>query len=91
MRKLIEIIELVATKYIDTIELILDKDLLTLQYMYDFNNQRDVYKLMQITEAKEELTITFYPKKTSRVITINDLEDIFAKIKKQIKEEEQDV
>lgn len=87
MQQILKIIELVATKYIDDIELILNKDFLTLQYMYDFNNQRDVYKLMQIIETKGELTITFYPEKTSKVITIKDLENIFEEIKKQIKEE----
>ena len=84
MERLIEVVKLVANKYIDEVEVILDKNFLTLQYMYEFNGQRDVYKLMQVTENKDKINVLFLPEKLVKVVDIKGLEDIFDILSKQI-------
>ena len=84
MERLIEVVKLVANKYIDEVEIILDKNFLTLQYMYEFNGQRDVYKIMQVTENKDKINVLFLPEKLVKVVDIKGLEDIFDILSKQI-------
>ena len=84
MQKLIEVIKLVATKYKDEVNVILSGDMLTLEYMYLINDELDVYKTIQVTEFEDKLSIKIYPEKTTKVITINELEDIFLILGKQI-------
>ena len=59
MERLIEVIKLIAIKYIDTINIILEKDLITLEYLYYINNEKDVYKTMQIRSFDGKLKITY--------------------------------
>ena len=84
MQKLIEVIKLVASKYKDEVNVILSGDMLTLEYMYLINDELDVYKTIQVTEFEDKLSIKIYPEKTTKVITINELEDIFLILGKQI-------
>lgn len=84
MQKLIEVIKLVATKYKDEVNVILSGDMLTLEYMYLINDELDVYKTIQETEFEDKLSIKIYPEKTTKVITIDELEDIFLILNKQI-------
>ena len=84
MQQLIEVIKLVATKYKDEVNVILSGDMLILEYMYLINDELDVYKTIQVTEFEDKLSIKIYPEKTTKVITIDELEDIFLILNKQI-------
>ncbi len=83
MDNLMKIVNLVVEKYIDDITLIIDKDLLIIQYMYIRDEERDVYKLMQVREIGDKFYIHFVEDKIEKAITINELEDIFKIYKKQ--------
>ena len=77
MQKLIEVIELVASKYLDEVQLILNKDMLILEYMYIIGNELDVYKTIEVREFNGKLSIKIYQDKITKVITVEELEDIF--------------
>ena len=81
MQKLIEVIELVADKYIDEVQLILNRDMLVLEYI--INNELDVYKTIEVREFKDKLNITIIPDRVSKIITINELEELFKALKYQ--------
>lgn len=83
MQKLIEVIELVAEKYLDKINLILEKDLVTLEYLTYRYGEKDDFKIIQVREFEDKLSITFTPEKISKIVTIQELEDIFEILDKQ--------
>lgn len=83
MQKLIEVIELVADKYINDIQLILNRDMLVLEYMYIINGELDVYRTIEVREFKDKLNITIIPDRVSKIITINELEELFKTLKYQ--------
>lgn len=84
MKKIKEVINLVIDKYLDIVNILLCKDMLTLEYLYYVNEEQDAYKTIQITEFDDKLSIKIYPDKTTKIITVNDLEDIFDILSKQI-------
>ena len=81
--QLIDIIYLVNQKYKDDISIILDYDLLVIQYMYIINGEREIYKLLQVKEFEDKFYIKFVNEKVEKIITIKDLEDIFEMYKRQ--------
>lgn len=83
MEQLIEVIKLIAIKYIDTINIILEKDLITLEYLYYINNEKDVYKTMQIRSFDGKLKITYIPEYITKIINLEELEEIILILKKQ--------
>lgn len=83
-----DIINLINQKYSDNISLILDNDLLIIQYMYIRNGERDIYKLLQIKEFEDKFYIKFIDEKIEKIITIQELEDIFEMYKKQSNKKE---
>lgn len=83
MKKLIEVIELVAEKYLDKINLILEKDLVTLEYLTYRHREKDDFKIIQVREFEDKLSITFTPENISKIVTIEELEDIFEILDKQ--------
>lgn len=87
-KNLMDIINLINQKYSDNISLILDKDLLIIQYMYIRNGERDIYKLLQIKEFEDKFYIKFIDEKIEKIITIQELEDIFEMYKKQSNKKE---
>lgn len=84
MEKIKEVINLVIDKYLDTVNILLCKDMLTLEYLYYVNEEPDIYKTIQITEIDDKLSIKIYPDNTTKIITLNELEDIFDILSKQI-------
>ena len=83
MEQLIEVIKLIAIKHIDTINIILEKDLITLEYLYYINNEKDVYKIIQIRSFDGKLKITYIPEDITKIINLEELEDIILILKKQ--------
>lgn len=83
MKKLIDVIQLVAEKYIDRINLLLGKDNLTLEYIIHKNGEQDLYKTIQIKEIENKFELTIFPEKIIKTIEINELEDIILILEKQ--------
>ncbi len=82
---LINVIKLVADKYLDKVNVILNKDMLSLEYLYTINDELDVYKIIQVKEYDtDKLKIKIYPEKEIKVITLPELEKLFAIIQNEI-------
>ena len=85
MQRLINVIKLVADKYLDKVNVILNKDMLSLEYLYNINDETDVYKIIQVTEYnKDKLKIKTYPGNETRIITFKELEELFTTIQNEI-------
>ena len=56
--------------------------------MYIRNGERDIYKLLQIKEFEDKFYIKFIDEKIEKIITIQELEDIFEMYKKQSNKKE---
>lgn len=83
MKKLINIIQLVASNYIDKINLLLEKNLLTLEYLTYRNGEQDIYKTLQVEEFEDRLKVTILPEKITKITELNGLEKIFFILDKQ--------
>jgi hypothetical protein len=83
MEKIMKVVNLVVEKYIDTITLIIEKDLLTIEYLYFINGEQDVYKTLQVIEENNKLKLKFLPERNEKIVELNDLENIFEILKKQ--------
>lgn len=88
MEQLIKVILLVVEKYREKINVIISEDMLTLEYLYYINEEKDVYKTMQVTEFEDKISIRFIPEKITRIIEVNELEEIFNTLEKQINHKE---
>lgn len=84
MGQLIKVILLVAEKYRYKINVIISGDMLTLEYLYYINDEQDVYKTIQVTQFEDKISIKFIPEKITRIIEVNELEEIFNILEKQI-------
>ena len=84
MEQIIDIIKLITEKYLDKVNVVLNKDMLSLEYLYYINDEQDIFKIIQITESDNQLYAKIYPETTGKYITINDLEEIFAGFEKEI-------
>lgn len=82
MEKLKEVINLVVDKYLDIVNIILCKDMITLVFYK--NDKKDIYKTIQIKEFYDKFNIKIFPDRTTNIMTVNDLEDIFDILSKQI-------
>lgn len=87
MEKLLQIVQLVASKYMDRVNLILTKDGLTLEYLYYMQNgEKDIYKSMEITEIEGKITVYIFGDSLEGTIdNISDIEDIIKILDKQSK------
>ena len=85
---LMDIIYLVNQKYSDDVSLILDNDLLIIQYMYIIGEDRDVYKSLEVKKFEDKFYIRFINEKIEKIITLNELEDIFKIYKRQTSKRE---
>ena len=83
MEKLVEIIKMVANKYMGKITLILADHYLTLECLTIKNEQRDVYKSMKVEPFADMLKIYIYEDKIERIVDIEQLEDIIKVLEKQ--------
>ena len=84
MEKTIEVIKLIADKYRDKVNAIMSEDALIIEYLYEINGEKDVFKTIQIKEANGIMYASIYPDNNELLITINDLERIFQKIEDEI-------
>ena len=84
MEQLIKVILLVVEKYKDKINVIISGDMLTLEYLYYINEEQDVYKTMQVTQFEDKISIKFIPERITRLINLNELEEIFEILEKQV-------
>lgn len=77
------VIELVRDKYSDVMGLNLFENILTLEYMYFVNDERDCYQIIEVTEFEDKLKIEFLTQHITRIIDIDELEDIFEMLHRQ--------
>lgn len=82
MEKIKEVINLVIDKYLDTINIILCKDMITLVFYK--NDKKDIYKTIQIKEFYDKFNIKIFPDNATKIINLNELEDIFDILSKQV-------
>lgn len=85
MERLVEVIKLIVNSYVNKIDLIVSENILTLEYFIYRDNEKDVYKTLQIEEIENKLKITILPDKIIRVTDLKGLEDIILILDKQSK------
>lgn len=86
MKQLIEVIKLVADKYMDSTNLILSDNYLTLEYLIDrADGEKDVYKTLKIEEFDGMLKITPYPERIELFRKVEDIDEIIEILEKQSK------
>lgn len=78
-----DVIQLVRDKYSDVIGLNLFENILTLEYMYLVNDERDCYQIIEVTEFEDKLKIEFLTQHITKIIDIEELEDIFEMLHRQ--------
>jgi hypothetical protein len=88
MQNLIEVVKIVSEKYMQNVDLILADNYLTLEYLTDINDEKDIYKTIKIEEFEDKLKLTIYPEKFEKIISVEEIEDIILILKKQSKKEE---
>lgn len=81
MEKIKKVINLVIDKYLDTVNIILCKDMITLVFYK--NDKKDIYKTIQIKEFYDKFNIKIFPDNSTKIINLNELEDIFDILSKQ--------
>ncbi|MBR0427411.1 MAG: hypothetical protein IJK18_04355 [Clostridia bacterium] len=84
MKQITDVIKLITDKYLDRVNVVLNKEMLSLEYLYYINGEQDVFKIVQITENDNQLYAKIYPETTEEIITIKDLEDIFTGFEKEL-------
>ena len=84
MQKIIEVIKLIADKYRNKVNAIISEDAFIIEYLYEINGEKDVFKTIQIKEANGIMYASIYPDNKELLITINDLEKMFQEIEDEI-------
>lgn len=84
MEKTIEVIKLIANKYRNKVNAIISEDTLIIEYLYEIGGEKDIYKTIEVNEKDKILYASIYPQKEKRVISINDLEEMFQEIENEI-------
>ena len=83
MERLVEVIKVIANKYIKKIDLILSENILTLEYLTYKYGEKDVYKTLQVEEFEGKLKIIFIPERMDIITDLAGLEHIIAILDKQ--------
>lgn len=83
MEKLIEVIKLVADKYMDKINLSISKNILILEYITYKEGKKDIYKKLQVEEVRGKLKIKLIPEEIIKITDLKGLENIILIISKQ--------
>lgn len=83
MELLIEVVKKVADKYMDRVNLIISGNTLTLEYLYDRNGIKDLYKTLTITEFDGKLKVRVSPDRLEGIIDVSELDDIILILDKQ--------
>ena len=73
MERLVEVIKVIANKYIKKIDLILSENILTLEYLTYKYGEKDVYKTLQVEEFEGKLKIIFIPERMDIITDIAGL------------------
>ena len=77
MEQLLELVKLILNKYKDVINIIICRDTITLEYLFFRNNEQDVYKTIEVKTFGNKFSITIIPERLTKLVTLNELEDIF--------------
>lgn len=80
---LTNVIKLVRSKYSNVVEMLIQENKITLEYMYHVEDERDCYQIMTVQELDNKLSIEFLTQHISKVIDIQELEDIFEMLHRQ--------
>ena len=88
MKLLIEVVKMVAEKYIKNINLIILEDMLVLEFYVYKNDERCLFKIIDIEEFGDKLKVSFRTEKIQRIIDFKELEDIIIIFDKQSKSKE---
>ena len=83
MERLVEVIKLIANKYMKKIDLILSENILTLEYLTYKYGEKDVYKTLQVEEFEGKLKIIFIPERMDIITDLAGLENIILILDKQ--------
>lgn len=83
MKLLIEVVKKVADKYMDRVNLIISGNSLTLEYLYNRNGIKDLYKTLTITEFEGKLKVRVSPDRLEGTIDVSELDDIILTLDKQ--------
>lgn len=83
MQQLVEVIKVIANKYMKKINLILSENILTLEYLTYKYGEKDVYKTLQVEEFEGMLKITFIPEKIVKEVDLKGLEELILTLEKQ--------
>ena len=70
-------------KYSDDVRLNLFGDTLNLEYLHLINNEKDCYQLINVQEFEDKLRIEFLTQYITKIIDIDELEDIFEMLHRQ--------
>lgn len=85
MKLLIEVIKMVVEKYIKNISLIVLEDTLVLEYYVYKDEERCLFKAIDIEEFGDKLKVSFSSEKIERIVDLKELEDIIRIFDKQSK------
>ena len=88
MRQLIDVIMLVAEKYLNKLNVIISGNTLIMEYLHYINGEQDVYKTFEVTEFEDKLAVKFIPERITRIMTLEELEDVFNILERQINHKE---
>ena len=80
---LTDVIKLVRSKYSNTVEMLIQENKITLEYMYNVEAERDCFQIITVQELDNKLSIEFLTQHISKVIDIQELEDIFEMLHRQ--------
>lgn len=84
MQQLIKVILLVIEKYRDKMNVIISGDTLTLEYLHYINGEQDVFKTIEVTEFEDRLSVKYIPERITKLINLNELEEIFEILERQV-------
>ena len=88
MKRLINVIMLVAEKYLYKYKVIISGNTLIMEYLYYIKGEQDVFKTFEVTEFEDKLAVKFIPERITRIMTLTELEDVFRILEKQANHKE---
>lgn len=76
MKSLMKVVELIADKYINKCDVIVDEGIITVEFK---DNVGNIYKTIQVTEFNARLKVKFIPEGTTNIVNFEQLDDIIKK------------
>lgn len=83
MKQLIEVIKIVVEKYMERVNLIIKDNELIFEYLYFINDEKDIYKTIEIEEFENKLKITIEPEKIIKIVDISYIDEMVQILEKQ--------